>query len=94
MRGLGAAFAVLLGAVSATHADTLLIEAVDKTPPNTAAGLPRPHTGQNMADVKAQFGEPASTQPAVGEPPITRWAYPGFTVYFERDRVIESVVHR
>jgi hypothetical protein len=29
----------------------------------------------------------------VGDPPITRWVYDRFTVYFENDRVIHSVVH-
>ena len=30
--------------------------------------------------------------PAVGKPPISRWEYPGFVVYFEHDHVIHSVV--
>ena len=30
---------------------------------------------------------------AVGQPPITRWDYREFSVYFERDRVINSVRH-
>jgi hypothetical protein len=28
----------------------------------------------------------------VGKPPISRWEYPGFIVYFESDHVIHSVV--
>jgi hypothetical protein len=27
----------------------------------------------------------------VGKPPITRWDYPGFSVFFEGDRVIDTV---
>jgi hypothetical protein len=27
-------------------------------------------------------------------PPITRWIYPQFNVYFERDRVISSVAQK
>jgi hypothetical protein len=28
----------------------------------------------------------------VGAPPITRWDYAGFSVFFEHDRVIDAVV--
>jgi hypothetical protein len=28
----------------------------------------------------------------VGAPPITRWDYPNFSVFFEGDRVIHAVV--
>jgi hypothetical protein len=45
-----------------------------------------------MSDVEKQFGAPASRHPTVGEPPITRWDYNGFAVFFERDRVIHAVV--
>jgi hypothetical protein len=48
----------------------------------------------SMAQVKQQFGEPQSTQPAVGQPPITRWEYKKFEVVFEYDKVIHSVVVR
>jgi hypothetical protein len=30
----------------------------------------------------------------VGQPPITRWDYASYSVYFEYDRVIDSVRHR
>jgi hypothetical protein len=30
--------------------------------------------------------------PAVGEPPISRWEYTGYTVYFEHDLVLHSVI--
>ncbi len=44
-----------------------------------------------MAKVEASFGNPARRVEAVGHPPIARWEYPGFVVYFEGDRVIHSV---
>lgn len=85
----------LLAATSATAtADTLLLDAISAAPPNSTEGVPRPGRGAAMADVAARFGEPESRKDAVGEPPITRWVYPGYTVYFERDRVIDVVVHR
>jgi hypothetical protein len=47
-----------------------------------------------MSRVRAQFGEPASIVDPVGDPPITRWVYPSYTVYFEYDQVLDTVVHR
>ena len=45
-----------------------------------------------MSQVASKFGDPSSKVAAVGTPPISRWEYPGFVVYFERDHVIHSVV--
>lgn len=50
-----------------------------------------PAPGSTMEHVEKQFGKPSTVVPAVGDPPITRWVYEGFTVYFEHDRVIHSV---
>jgi hypothetical protein len=47
-----------------------------------------------MDAVRARFGEPEKELPWVGEPPITRWVYADFTVYFENEYVINTVVHR
>ncbi len=54
--------------------------------------LPRPARGITMQQVEARFGAPAARHEAVGEPPITRWDYAGFSVFFEHDRVVDSVV--
>ena len=51
-----------------------------------------PARGMTMDQVSTKFGAPATKVPAVGKPPISRWEYPGFVVYFEADRVIHSVV--
>ncbi len=56
--------------------------------------MEKPRTGQSMDSVREHFGTPVREVPAIGEPPITRWVYNGFTVYFEHDRVIHSVAHR
>ena len=50
-----------------------------------------PSRGMTMDQVKASFGEPAKVIPAVGKPPISRWVYEGFIVYFEYQYVIDSV---
>ena len=81
-------------ASAVASADTLVAEAVAKDPQNSAAGLVRPKSGVSMAQVEQKFGPPATQIPQVGDPPITRWVYDRFTVYFENDRVIHSVVHR
>ena len=44
-----------------------------------------------MTQVEAKFGAPVTKHDAVGQPPITRWDYPGFSVFFEHDRVIDAV---
>jgi hypothetical protein len=75
----------------ASLADTLLIDGIDA---DRASASSRPRRGITMTSVEAQFGAPTERVPAVGEPPITRWEYPGFTVFFEHDRVLHSVVRR
>ncbi len=88
--------AIALFAVSSmpATADTLLLDAINASPANNETGVARPARGATMVGVTAQFGDPDSSMPAVGEPPITRWVYPTYTVYFEHDRVINVVVHR
>lgn len=51
-----------------------------------------PVRGMTMEQVATKFGTPVTKVPAVGKPPISRWEYPGFIVYFEADHVIHSVV--
>ncbi len=51
-----------------------------------------PERGMSMDQVAAKFGIPVSKIPAVGVPPISRWEYAGFTVYFESDHVLHTVV--
>ena len=46
----------------------------------------------SMTAVESRFGQPATRHNAVGQPPITRWDYPGFAVYFEHQYVIHAVV--
>lgn len=71
-----------------------LEQVVQQDPVNGPEGIPRPRRGQNMEQVRQQFGAPAQELPWVGTPPITRWVYDKFTVYFEGRSVIDSVVNR
>jgi len=50
--------------------------------------------GLSMDTILQRFGEPETKMAPVGDPPITRWAYPGFTVYFEHQLAIHAVKHR
>ena len=53
--------------------------------------VPAPVRGMTMQEVASKFGDPASKSAAVGKPPITRWEYPGFVVFFEYDHVVHTV---
>lgn len=51
-----------------------------------------PTLGMSKAMVEKAYGAPQQQFSAVGEPPISRWVYPEFTVYFEYNTVVHSVV--
>ncbi|MDX1454151.1 MAG: hypothetical protein R3217_01720 [Gammaproteobacteria bacterium] len=89
--------------VEETSGDVLVIEEVDANDDATTdsdaparmmreADFPTPERGMTMEAVRDSFGSPASEHPAVGEPPITRWDYDGYSVFFEYDKVLHSVV--
>ena len=59
--------------------------------PMAAWAADGPGRGMSKAQVRQQFGKPARVQAPVGNPPIGRWHYPDFTVYFENDIVLHSV---
>lgn len=50
-----------------------------------------PRRGASMSAVESQFGAPKARHEAVGKPPITRWDYEGFSVYFEYQHVVHAV---
>jgi len=85
---------VLMPVFSTAQSDVLLLDAINNTPMNGSEGIARPSRGQSMQRVRELFGEPTSIYPWVGDPPITRWAYEKFTVYFEEQYVINSVIKR
>ncbi|HEV7166194.1 MAG TPA: hypothetical protein VGO35_12510 [Gammaproteobacteria bacterium] len=51
-----------------------------------------PVRGMDMANVEHIFGAPLEKQPAVGKPPITRWDYSDYVVYFEYNKVLRTVM--
>jgi hypothetical protein len=86
----------LLSVCAATTVALAETVAVDDKVAVRESNVPRPDRGMQMSAVEQKFGAPVTKHAAVGgasahQPPITRWDYNGFAVFFERDRVIHSV---
>ena len=77
-----------------SFADVLLIDRIHEAPVNSSGGVPRPTRGMTMDQVKREYGEPSLAHPWVGDPPITRWDYPDYSVFFEYRHVLTSVLHQ
>jgi hypothetical protein len=69
-------------------ADVLLIEEVRQ-----ADRMDVPVNGQTMGEVETKFGAPPNKRGPIGDPPITQWEYDRWSVYFEFDRVLHTVLH-
>ena len=78
----------LLAGFTAASADTLLIEGLQSA---SGTSGERPVRGMSMDAVQAKWGQPMTQRGAVGEPPISRWEYGDFIVFFEYQRVIHAV---
>jgi hypothetical protein len=85
---IACALASCLGTASTALAETIV---VDDQLQVRDSGTEKPKRGVTMSQVEAKFGAPVTKHDAVGAPPITRWDYAGFSVFFERDRVIDAV---
>lgn len=77
-----------LGTIDSAMAETIVVD--DQVQVRDSA-VQKPKRGITMTQVEAKFGAPVAKHDAVGQPPITRWDYTGFSVFFEHDRVIDSV---
>ena len=77
-----------LGTASTALAETIVVDDQVQVRDSQSEKLKR---GVTMTQVEAKFGAPVTKHDAVGAPPITRWDYPGFSVFFEHDRVIHAV---
>ena len=86
---LAAALAAFAGVAESGRAAIVADDGGIEVKPSDIAA---PSRGMTMTEVTHKFGAPVSKVPAVGNPPISRWDYPGFVVYFERDHVIHSVI--
>jgi hypothetical protein len=87
-RGIFIILAAMAFSALAANADTLLIEGLDETGKSESKG---PNRGQSMEKVESTWGQPESKVSPVGDPPITRWEYSNFVVYFEYQNVVHAV---
>lgn len=90
----------LITAISLSMATTLQAETLEMpaesaapAPASTGYTVTLPGRGMNMTQVEEKFGPPLQKLPEVGDPPIIRWIYPNYTVYFEYQFVINSVLN-
>jgi hypothetical protein len=75
----------LLLAAGLANADVLILDEVRQV-----EHMELPKNGQDMATVESRYGAPKKRHQAVGEPPITRWDYDTYSVYFEHNLVLYS----
>lgn len=88
MRTLG--LALLLVTTLSSQAQTLEIPLGEQGDPQLTQ---LPQTGESRRSVLERFGLADEEHAPVGQPPITRWDYREFSVYFEYDHVVNSVRH-
>ncbi len=88
MRTLG--LALLLVTTLSSQAQTLEIPIGEQGDPQLTQ---LPQTGESRRSVLERFGLADEEHAPVGQPPITRWDYREFSVYFEYDHVVNSVRH-
>jgi len=82
-------FALAAAALSSVAlAETIVVDDQVKV---RESAVETPARGMTMSSVESRFGAPSNRHPTVGQPPITRWDYAGFAVFFEKDRVIHAV---
>jgi hypothetical protein len=79
---------MLTFAFQAIYADVLIIDEVRQS-----ERMELPKNGQDKTTVQAKFGAPLQKLPAVGDPPISSWKYDTYSVYFEYDLVLFTVLH-
>lgn len=80
--------ATALHTLPTVSAETLLIEELNRS---QVSAQQRPKRGMSMKVVESTWGQAIAKRNAVGEPPITRWEYSSFIVYFEYSHVIHAV---
>ncbi len=73
-----------------TH-EPIMIPLIEKSM-NSSVIMPLRGDSQNM--VKKEFGAPFHMHKPKGTPPISRWDFEEFSVYFESGTVIHTVLRR
>jgi len=87
---LGAAtVAAQAGQRTESRTEGTVLDMPAKQGADSADHLPRQM--MTKPQVRERYGEPEARHGPVGDPPISRWDYAGFSVYFEHDLVLHSV---
>lgn len=94
---LGCGLLLTASMLPAARADVLNLPAPAPAPAKATASAALPIRGESQRTVLSRYGEPAKRHAAVGggsaaQPPITRWDYAGFSVFFENSHVVDAVV--
>ncbi len=84
---------LLLGLSVNLSAEEVHLPETNQQAESTEFSIQLPGRGMTMEMVQNRFGEAITKVPAVGSPPISKWIYKDFTVYFESEYVIHAVVN-
>ena len=85
---------LLIPAAAMAQEDTPVVVVTGSSAPPTSSFLPT--KGMSKASVARTYGPPTVKHAAVGgssryQPPITRWDYGDYSVFFEYDHVVDAV---
>lgn len=83
-----------IGLAAPLAAEQLQMPAEGQDVPQSQSSMEMPVKGMSKQQVEQIYGEPRQRLAPVGDPPISRWAYEHYTVYFEYSHVIHSVANR
>lgn len=88
---------LLAATIGMTLAANARADELNMPEPETPAATSLPQRGLSQANVLRVYGDPLTRhEPAGGgsakQPPITRWDYDGYSVFFENNTVIDVVV--
>ncbi len=72
-----------------TTSETVMIPLIEK---NMSSSAIVPIRGDSQSRVKREFGAPFHMHKPKGTPPISRWDFEEFSVYFESGIVIHTVL--
>ena len=78
---------LLVGAAGPVRADTVKMPLGQQ--PTSEEDVPR--MGMKKTEVERQYGSPRGRKTPVGDPPISRWDYSNYSVYFEGNTVLHTV---
>lgn len=80
----------LLALSPLTQAEDIVIGVTQQAP--KMAGMERPENGLSKEEVNQKYGPPQEMTDPVGNPAISRWTYQNYSVYFENNTVLHTVL--